>query len=213
MLSKSRLFFISLINKLKILLEYSLLIIKYLLLVFIGGFFVYEIKFKPIKVENDKTLSIFEASYMYIDNIPLLKAYIYKYSNDNLKIHIIKRKPLFIMNYKCYDQEGFPIKETFNLENFKLINVTGDSHDFLQIYKIISPYIKDEEIFSLQYLFFRWNIIIRIDEYSYLIKLPVEITEKTQKRINYIFKNRSIIFNKSNKIIDLRFHKNIYIAK
>lgn len=216
------------IGKIKIFFYSLLIVIKYIILICIFLFFIYEVRITNISVTSNvinevipKQIKFLSNNYMNIRLIPLLKGYTYKIDNSNMLITFLYRKPLFLFQGKIYDEEAIIMQDNLNISNYNLIEVIGNDNKFLSIYNLMSSYLKmykkqypnhDIKI-NLEYIYFRWNIKLIINNTTYVIKLPIDITENLTRKIDFLFKNTETIFNKNNKFIDLRFDKKIYIAK
>jgi hypothetical protein len=178
----------------------------------------YKVNIKHQEYKNIMTqCDYYDASYLNIYQIPLLKAYSYQFSFEEINLNFIFRIPKFIWNNEIYDEEGIKIQKfTYddNININSLIKIQGSQKNFLPIYMLFQNiFEKTKYRIHLEYVFIRWNILLYDNDHMYMIKLPTIIDSSTHKKIDYIYKNINDFFDKRNKIIDLRFDKNIYIIK
>ena len=231
-------FFIALLNFLYELLFYTLTLLKYVSFFAFMGFLIYF--FKPynyfivnnsshISVINKDICNFFSKDYLRYEGY-LLKHYIYTFKKNNICIKNHFQKIKFYMNGNYYDENAHIIKnirgqveiiEDMSIYMDKAIKVLNlptnkNIYDGFKIYN----YIRNiERIFgeenvkiTLNYVYFRWDIIINYEDKFYIIKLPENITENTVKKIKHMESNIKKYFNKEVKIVDLRFEGIIVIV-
>lgn len=142
--------------------------------------------------------------------ISLLKGYNIKYSILNgFNIYPFYRIPQFKFQNQFYDRDLNLIEENINENNYFIWQVIGTNKDFLYLYLLFAKV--DKAI--LEYNGIRWDIIVFINNKNFLIKLPIDITDITKKKVRYLFENYQKCFDSKFNIIDLRFGNKIYLVE
>lgn len=222
-----------LLNFLYKLLFYFLILCKYLSFIGFFAFFIFFFKTQPyIIINKDENIchmhvnkcDFFKKDYLKYDGY-LLKSYSYYFKNQNIYINNNFQKIKFFLNNNYYDEDGNIVKNyptnhvellnrniSFNIIKINNLPTNKTINEAFQIYQ----YIKNIEgklnnvKISLDYIYFRWNVILEYENRIYTIKLPEHITSSTLKKIKYLEENIHIL-NENIKIIDVRFH-NIILA-
>jgi hypothetical protein len=232
---KVNIFLKALLNFLYIFVYYLLNILKYSSFLCFIGFFIYFFKVYNFTIINETpnngllstTFTFYSKDYLKYEGY-LLANYIYNFKDKKLHIKSNSQKIQFFMNNNYYDEYGNiiknpPISHITICKNLPInyITINSSNYETIQDGIKIYNYIKKLETLlnkeatkiTLNYRYFRWDIIIEYENTSYLIKLPENINSITLKKIKYIENNIHKYFNKDVKIIDLRFDNNIITNK
>lgn len=208
------------------LLIYSLYILRYGSLVLFAvtivsyrkyGSNIVSIQIQNMKINHKETLYDFITHWkgIFIANtkdVPLIKGYNYQIRNNMVIIYPFFRTPSFLFQNQYYDAEGILITE--NCENLNNItHVVGDNKQFLTIHHLLTPLKQHYDKLDLIFNGMRWDAIVYVKGQMITIKLPIEIDDKTKKKINYLTANWNKYINENTKIIDLRLGDKIYFVE